>query len=250
MDSDSWTDLDKQDFLLVTENIKVEDCSINIVAFRNILIAWGKEHFRPFPWRFTEDPYRILIAEVMLHRTQAIQVVPVYKRFIESYPDILTLSGATRKELHEILSSIGLRWRINLLQEMAAHLVTRFAGEVPRKTKELHSLPGVSDYIASAVRCFAWNLPEALIDTNTVRIAGRLCGLEVKDSSRRNHRFREIIHALVDPERPREFSYALLDLANQICVKKKPGCVECPVFKYCNHASALLANQVAGLTVA
>lgn len=231
----------------MTEIIKVGECSIDAAAFRNALIEWGKEHFRPFPWRFTEDPYRILIAEVMLHRTQAKQVVPVYKRFIERYPDILALSGATREELHEITSSLGLRWRIDFLQEMAACLMTRFGGEVPLEMKELLSLPGVSYYIASAVRCFSWNLPEALIDTNTVRIAGRLCGLEVKDSSRRNRRFREIIQALVDPERPREFNYALLDLANQVCAKRKTGCEECPVFGYCKHGAVLLAKQATGL---
>lgn len=226
---------------------ELSNCSIDIIAFRKILIAWGEEHFRPFPWRFTEDPYRILIAEVMLHRTQAIQVVPVYKGFIERYPHILALAGATTEDLHEILSSLGLRWRINLLEEMAADIMARFGGQVPREKKELLSLPGVSDYIASAVRCFAWNLPEPLIDTNTVRIAGRLCGLEIKDSSRRNRRFRMIIQELVDHEQPRNFNYALLDLANHVCAKKKLGCVECPVFKYCRHGAVLLAKNVAGL---
>jgi A/G-specific adenine glycosylase len=231
----------------VEKLIKVSECSIDVVAFRKMLIAWGKEHFRPFPWRSTEDPYHILIAEVMLHRTRAIQVVPVYSRFIERYPDIFTLSGANRRELHENLSSLGLRWRIDLLQQMAVSLMTMFGREVPREKNELVSLPGVNDYIASAVRCFAWNLPEALIDTNTVRIAGRLCGLEVKESSRRNRQFREILQAMVDPERPREYNYALLDLANQVCAKRKPGCEECPVFGYCKHETVLLAKQVAGI---
>jgi A/G-specific adenine glycosylase len=231
----------------VTEIIKVTDCSINVATFRKILIAWGEEHFRPFPWRSDEDPYRILIAEVMLHRTQAIQVIPVYTRFIEHYPDIQTLAATTKEELHVILASLGLRWRIDLIHDMAAKLIVHFGGKVPWKKKELLSLPGVSDYIASAVRCFTWNLPEALIDTNTVRIVGRLCGLEVKDSSRRNRRFREIIQALVDPEQPRKFNYALIDLANQVCIKRKPFCVECPVFKYCKHDTALLSKQVQGI---
>lgn len=217
----------------MTEAIKVGECSLDVTPFRNALIEWGKEHFRPFPWRLTEDPYRILIAEVMLHRTQAVQVVPVYTRFIECYPDVLVLSGATAIDLNEILSSLGLRWRIDLLKEMTTILMTQFGGHVPREKKALLSLPGVSDYIASAVRCFAWNLPEALIDTNTVRIAGRVCGLEVKDSSRRNSRFRKVIQAMLDPVKPRVYNYALLDHANQICAKRKPRCEKCSVFRYC-----------------
>ncbi|MFH0995757.1 MAG: DNA-binding protein [Pseudomonadota bacterium] len=229
--------------MLVTESIEDWKYSVEIVAFREILIAWGRKHFRPFPWRFTESPYHILIAEVLLHRTQAIQVAPVYRQFIEHYPDIPALARATREELHERLFSLGLRWRIDLILDMASALMSQFGGEMPRERSHLISLPGISDYIASAVRCFAWDLPEAIIDTNTVRIAGRLFGLEIKDSSRRNRRFREIIQAMVDTVRPREYSFALLDLANQACGKKKPFCVECPVFEYCKHAASGVANQ-------
>ena len=59
--------------------------------FREILIKWGSENFRSYPWRFTNIPYHILIAEVMLHRTQAPQVLPVYERFIDKYPDVISL---------------------------------------------------------------------------------------------------------------------------------------------------------------
>jgi A/G-specific adenine glycosylase len=180
----------------------------------------------------------------MLHRTQAIQVVPVYTKFIERYPDIRALAAVNGEELHQVLSSLGLRWRIDLILDMVAGLMSRFDGEVPSEKRDLLSLPGVSDYIASAVRCFAWNLPEALVDTNAVRIAGRLFGLEVKDSSRRNRRFREIIREMVDPVRPREYNYALLDLANQVCEKKKPRCVECPVFGYCKNGALSISKKV------
>ena len=219
---------------MVAEIIEASGHMIDAVAFRKALITWGREHFRPFPWRLTEDPYRILIAEVMLHRTQAPQVVPVYERFIERYPDVPGLARATKEELRDALYSLGLRWRIDLIHEMATELMEHFGGQVPREKANLLSLPGVSHYIASAVRCFAWNLPEALIDTNTVRVVGRLFGLEIKDSSRRNRRFRELITALVDPDEPRVYNYALLDLAEQVCMKKRPPeCGRCPVYGWC-----------------
>lgn len=129
---------------------------------------------------------------------------------------------------------MSLRWRIDLIYEMAGDLMERFDGQVPREKTDLLSLPGVSEYIAGAVRCFAWNLPEPLIDTNTVRVVGRLFGLEIKDSSRRNRRFRELITALVNPGEPREYNYALLDLADQVCKKKRPPvCGRCPVVEWC-----------------
>jgi A/G-specific adenine glycosylase len=117
---------------------------------------------------------------------------------------------------------------------MARRLEQDFGGGVPVERGALLSLPGVSDYVAGATRCFAWNLPEALIDTNTVRVAGRLFGLEVRDSSRRNRLFRSLLEALVDREEPRAYNYALLDLADRICMKRRPpqhG--ECPLLPFC-----------------
>lgn len=224
--------------------VETDGHCINATAFRKALTSWGQEHFRSFPWRMTSDPYRILMAEIMLHRTQATQVVSVYKQFVIRYPDISSLAQAEKETLHQVLYSLGLRWRIDLIQAMAAELLNRFGGQVPCEKASLLSLPGVSDYIASAVRCFAWNLPEPLIDTNTVRIIGRLFGLETRDSSRRNQRFKQVISALVDPKEPRLFNYALLDLADQICMKKRPPlCQQCPVAVHCVHGVSALSEK-------
>lgn len=215
--------------------------TVDAIAFRKALITWGKEHFRAFPWRFTSDPYRILMAEVMLHRTQVRQVVPVYERFLKKYPDLQSLAGASEEELHKELYSLGLRWRVRLIQEMAAELVNRYKGKIPIDRESLLALPGVSDYIASAFRCFAWKQTDALIDTNTVRIVARLFGVPIKDSLRRNRRFMSLIAALVDPEEPKIYNYALLDLANKTCLKvQEPLCERCPVQDWCLYG----INQV------
>lgn len=228
-----------------TRCVKGGGRTVDAVAFRQALIAWGREHFRRFPWRLTEHPYRILMAEVMLHRTQASQVVPAYERFLECYPDVPALSQASKEEVHDILYSLGLRWRIDLIHAMAKELMTRFDGQVPSEKVDLLRLPGVSEYIAGAVRCFTWNLSEPLVDTNTVRVVGRIFGLQIKDSSRRNRQFRELIAGLVDPVEPRAYNYALLDLADQVCTKRRrPDCERCPVLEWCSCGiSSLCPNQ-------
>jgi A/G-specific adenine glycosylase len=205
-----------------------------ILSFRTVLVLWGQQFFRSFPWRLTHDSYTILVAEVMLHRTQVAQVVPVFQDFITRYPNVSALAQASQQALRSVLFPLGLHWRIDLIYEMGQKISEQFAMQVPEEKSDLLSLPGVSEYIASAVRCFAWNLPEPLIDTNTVRITGRIFGLQTKDSSRRNSRFRKLIAALVDPDNPRRYNYALLDLAHMICLKKhEPLCQECPVMKFC-----------------
>lgn len=216
--------------------------AVDATDFREALVAWGHAHFRPFPWRLTDDPYRILMAEVMLHRTQAVQVVATYERFTEWYPELALLAQATKEELRRVLSPLGLHWRVDMIYEMASDLMARFDGRVPWDKADLLCLPGVSDYIAGAVRCFAWNQAESLMDTNTVRVVGRVFGLEIKDSSRRNRLFRELIVTLLDPNEPRAYNYALLDLADQVCMKRRsPECPICPLRMYCAYGGEILA---------
>ncbi len=205
----------------------------NIIKFRKSLIDWGKDNFRQYPWRNTSDPYKILIAELMLHRTQARQVVNTYHKFIRLYPDIKSLGQIKEDDIEKILFSLGLTWRAKLVYVTAKEIILRFNEEIPKNKNDLMSLPGVGDYIASSIRCFAWNIPEPLVDTNTIRVVGRLYNLKTKDSSRRNEQFRKLIEMLVDPEKPRLYNFAILDLADSICSSKLPNHKSCPVFEFC-----------------
>lgn len=216
---------------------------LDVFAFRKELLIWGSLHFRSFPWRLTNDPYHLLIAEVMLHRTQASQVQPVYVQFIDKYPDLTTLAKATLDELQLTLFSLGLHWRVDMIHAMSRDLQERFNGQIPQKRADLISLPGVSEYIASAVLCFSWNRPEAVIDTNTVRIAGRLFGLDIKESSRRNRVFKDLLKKMIYPSEARRFNYALLDLASLVCTKKLPKCCDCPVCIFCIYGTEAIIRQ-------
>jgi len=211
----------------------------DLLSLRQSLNDWGKCHFRSFPWRESSNPYHILLAEVFLHRTQASQAERVYRHFVQRYPQPIDLLNADAQESRSVLFALGLHWRVDLLMNMVREIQEQYAGQVPRDRQALLTLPGVSDYIAGAVRCFAWNEPEVLLDTNTVRIVGRLMGWKVKDSSRRNTRFRLALETLLDREHPRTFNYALLDLAHLVCLKRQPPlCEECPLKHWCqfkNH---------------
>ncbi len=207
-----------------------------IEEYRTEVKKWGRRNYRDFPWRRTQDPYKVLLAEIMLHRTQAMQVAKIYERFIREYPDIKTLAKTSRSALHKSLSTLGLRWRIDLIKDMAEAIVNKYETRIPKDKSELMSLPGISEYIACSVRCFAWNIAEPLRDTNTIRVISRIHNIDVKDSSRRNSRFKELAVELVDPEEPRVYNFALLDLADQVCTKKEePKCNECPLSNICSY---------------
>lgn len=197
------------------------------------LLNWWILCKRLFPWRETRDPYKILVSEVLLHRTRAEQVVSTYDQFVRKFPNVYALSASSLKEITQILRPLGLNWRIKYLHKMAKIIVENYEGKIPSNKKELESLPGVGDYISSAVRCFAFCYPETLLDTNTVRILGRIFGRKITDASRRKKAFRDLARLIFDSDRPREFNFGLIDLGALICKSKEPLCTICPLIQMC-----------------
>ncbi|MEL6151719.1 MAG: hypothetical protein AAFR56_18975, partial [Chloroflexota bacterium] len=131
----------------------------NLPDFHQRLLAWFADHQRMYPWRSTENPFHLLMSELMLRRTRADQVVDVYNNFVEKYPDPATLAAADPDTVAADLYSLGLAWRIPAFQQLAHALVTEFDGQVPDDYRALTTLPGVGDYVASAVCSFVFGQP-------------------------------------------------------------------------------------------
>ena len=212
----------------------------------NKLLEWWVNNKRSFPWRATRDPYRVLLGEVLLHRTKANQVVPIYAKFVDKYPTIEALASVPFVEVRETLCSLGLIWRTEALHKMSQDIVTKFKGRIPIEKDELENLPGISNYIASAIRCFAFGYPEVLLDTNTVRIIGRLFGIKISDSSRRSKMFRKLYETILFKENARDFNYAMLDLGALVCLPSEPLCNVCPIIQKCKYGRAKLGVTDAG----
>lgn len=213
------------------------------IALRRNLIAWWRANGRSLPWRGTRQPYRVLMAEVMLQRTRAEQVAPLFQQFVRTFPSWRHVAALPLGELRRILRPIGLRWRITMIHRMAKEIATRFGGRTPRGRSELESLPGVGHYKASAVRCFAYGHPEVLLDTNTVRVLSRIRGLRRSDASRRSKLYRDELSRLLDRRCPREFNFAMLDLAALVCHPSNPDCERCPVWKQCAYGTRYVRSR-------
>ncbi len=165
--------------------------------------------------------------------------MPVYHQLLDIYPSVSELAKASLEKLGDLIQPLGLHWRVELLFNMAQELHTRFDDRIPTRREDLESLPGVSHYIATAVRCFAFGYPDALLDTNTVRICGRLLDIPVTDGSRRSKKFRNLLENLVEPDRPGDFNFALLDHGALICRSRSPLCNECSVKQHCCYGKSM-----------
>lgn len=198
-----------------------------------VIIDWGNDNLRDFPWRKSSDPYEILLAEIMLHRTRAPQVESIYELFLHKYPDLNSICDAGTEKIISELSGLGLQWRAKLLHSMACFIINNYHGQIPSNKKELMEFPGIGHYIASAVVCFAFEKPEPILDTNTVRVIGRVFGFKITDSSRRSKKFEKIMFKMVNLGKCKLFSLSLIDFAEAICKPHNPLCPQCPINNLC-----------------
>src|SRR4051812_38271099 len=86
----------------------------------DVLLAWYERVRRPLPWRFTRDPYALLVSEVMLQQTQALRVVPYYERWLGLFPTAGTLADAPVRDVLAAWSGLGYNRRALALRRAAA----------------------------------------------------------------------------------------------------------------------------------
>ena len=148
----------------VTDPALLEDARARV-------LDWFGRAGRELPWRATRDPYRVLVAEVLAQQTQAARAAEAWPRFLERFPDVAALAGATPAEVLRAWQGLGYNRRALALRATAQAVVER--GGWPDTVEGLAALPGVGPYTARAVACFALGLQVAPVDTNVARVLAR-----------------------------------------------------------------------------
>ncbi|HMS57954.1 MAG TPA: hypothetical protein PKA49_03790 [Tepidiformaceae bacterium] len=223
--------------------LAVSESPAFIVAVTEIVSAWGRQHRASYPWRGSEVPlWQKLVAEVMLLRTRAQQVVPVWEQFARRFPSTKALREAGPSELAGVAAGLGLSWREGLLQELLVELGT-IGDELPLVQNELVKLPGVGDYCAAALLSLHADRRAVIIDANVVRVLARLVGKSFDGETRRRRWLRELAARLTPEAGHQDYNYGLLDIAMTIC-RRPPRCSVCPLRPYCATGRAVPVGSV------
>lgn len=203
-------------------------------VFRRVLQTWFHLNRREFPWRKTHDPYRVLVAEIFLRKTQAKQVSSIYRRFLREFATPQRLAESNARQLRTVVWSLGLPARVGELKKLGEMLTTQYDGRVPRNERDLMSLPGVGRYVARAVMTFAYGRRCVAVDANVIRLIGRYFGITSKKSrAREDPALWRFCDALMPTRGPRDFNWALFDFAAMVCTPRKPRCQACPLSSNC-----------------
>ncbi|MHB9098969.1 MAG: HhH-GPD family protein [Syntrophales bacterium] len=178
-------------------------------AFQKKIYDYYRTDGRDLPWRRTENPYRILVSEVMLQQTRVERVIEKYPEFLSAYPDFPSLAGAPLPQLLGLWQGMGYNRRALSLRRLAQEVISEHRGQLPSDPEILIGLPGIGPYTAGAIMAFAFNRPVVFLDTNIRRVC-----IDEFFSDRegiRDDQIAPLLRQTLDTQNPRRWYNALMD---------------------------------------
>ncbi|MBN2255642.1 MAG: A/G-specific adenine glycosylase [Deltaproteobacteria bacterium] len=185
--------------------------------FQAAVYAYYDNHGRDLPWRKTEDPYAIVVSEVMLQQTHASRVIEKYRQFMEAFPTVQSLAGAPLSEIYPLWQGLGYNRRALSLKKLAEIVVTDHDGKIPVEFIHLVKLPGIGPATANSILAFAFNRPVVFIETN-------IRAVFIHHFFRDRHDIQDseilpLVEQTLDGNNPRRWYNALMDYGGAL--KKK-----------------------------
>jgi A/G-specific adenine glycosylase len=206
----------------------------NLPAFRRAVTSWFRRRARDLPFRKTNDPYRVWLAEVIFQQTRIDQGLPYYERFVAAFPTVEALAAAPEDDVLKLWEGLGYYARARNLHRAAEAVAHDHGGVFPRTVEGLQALPGVGPYTARAVASIAYGTPVAVLDGNVKRVLSRVSDMgERIDTAAGQRRLWELAGALVSPRSPGDFNQGMMELGARVCLPRGPACGVCPIRRHC-----------------
>lgn len=204
------------------------------IEISRLLLQWYKNHARELPWRKTKDPYRIWISEVMLQQTRVDTVIPYYKKWTTTFPDLISLNAASEEDVLRVWEGLGYYRRVENIIKAARILVSDFDGKFPRSIDQLKKIPGIGDYIAGALASIALDMDEVALDGNGMRVLSRLYEYAHPINEGKHKKvLGQFLRDLIPSGSAGQFNQAVMDLGSLICIPRNPLCAQCPLQSEC-----------------
>lgn len=219
------------------------------MKFPNTLENWYLENKRELPWRNTKNPYNIWLSEIMLQQTRVEQGLPYYEKFIEAFPTVFDLAGASSEKVMKLWQGLGYYSRARNLHETAKHVAYELNGNFPDTYKDLLKLKGVGDYTASAIASFCYNENVALVDGNVFRVLSRLKGIDTPTNTTQG---KKLFKKIAEEELKKVhfdrsiYNQAIMEFGALHCKPSNPACEVCPFNEEC---VALRTHKIKDLPV-
>lgn len=209
------------------------------------LLTWFNRSGRDLPWRVKGgahfDPYAVWISEIMLQQTTVKTVLDYFPKWMKRFPTIKDLATADIRDVLLAWQGLGYYTRARKIHECARVLTDKYNGILPSDRETLLKLPGIGPYTASSICCFAYNLPETVVDGNVIRVMARLYGLTHEVTKEEIY---QLAQKLTPKKQGADYASAIMDLGATVCTPDHPNCGACPWKNACVARQKGLVDQI------
>ncbi|KAJ7096736.1 DNA glycosylase [Mycena belliarum] len=238
-----------------------------VAPIRAALLKWYStvHASRNMPWRKPFDltlnreeraqrAYEVWISEIMLQQTQVATVIPYYNRWMEKYPTIRDLAGASIDQVNSLWKGLGYYSRASRLLVGAQKAVAEYAGRLPDNAKDMQSkIPGIGRYSAGAICSIAYGENVPVLDGNVNRLLSRFLALHAPPKAKTTldilwNAAGAMVQNLASIEYPGDVNQALIELGSTVCKVRDPDCASCPLRPWCAaHATPMPVSDIEDL---
>lgn len=199
------------------------------------LLAWFDVHGRhDLPWQSPRDGYRVWVSEIMLQQTQVSTVIPYFTRFMQHFPDVITLADAALDDVLHHWTGLGYYARARNLHRAAQQIRDEHARQFPTEFDDLIALPGIGRSTAGAILAQAFEQRFAILDGNVKRVLSRLHAIAGWPGEKAvENQLWQIAETHTPYQRLADYTQAIMDLGATVCRRSKPGCPDCPLKSAC-----------------
>ena len=180
------------------------------------------------------NAFELTIATILSAQTTDVGVNKATPALFKAFPTPKALASASLTEIEPLIRTTGFyRAKAKNIQGAARMLVEKFHGKVPQTIEELTELPGVARKTANVVLGSWFGIAAGVVvDTHVLRLSRRLELTKATDPKK----VEQDLMKIIPQDRWIQFSHELIHHGRQVCIARKPHCVDCTLEKLCNSA--------------
>ena len=181
-----------------------------------------------------KNAFELTIATILSAQTTDVGVNKATPALFKAFPSPKALASASLTEIEPLIRTTGFyRAKAKNIQGAARVLVEKFHGKVPQTIEELTALPGVARKTANVVLGSWFGIAAGIVvDTHVLRLSRRLELTKATDPKK----VEQDLIKIIPQDRWIQFSHELIHHGRQVCIARKPHCVDCTLEKLCNSA--------------